>query len=422
MEENNNTQVNNDNSYVANRDNHFQELPEIGSVEDTVDSPVETSNNLSNTVPIDPFVSSNIDVEEAVDEPVIQRVIDVEEEKKQKKLKIVLIIVGAIVGITLLILLMILLFSPSKKKSDVQHREIEDSSFSGIINRSIKEGEFDRELESALKSLSMNTNKAYLLSMDLDSDDNLDLVAYVEDENKKYLLQFEVDEEVLLEEAYPLTNKESFGYVYSLSQNISNWCSVNDEQYTIIHHRRMVLKSDDFFKEYYIVTQNYNDQKVLNNAIEYVINEDFDASLLEKIKITKESLLENNQMTTMDMRNKAEEYFKQRKEEEEKNNAEALKAKELEEQKNEVFGLNGVILRYGTYVQESGSYGNLVLNKNGSCMIGSLECKWSLSSYDFSSGSVPAILIQFNDIDLYVSSWSSNNLTDKNNWSVMYQG
>lgn len=460
MGEDNNTQVN-DNNYVANRGLNelsresgspqnsslltqtqsvdsipvvdipqTEEIPpvdEVIPVDENTDSVNEekvdegNNNDFAHTIPIDPFVSSNMDTEETFEEPVIQKVIDVEEEKKNKILRIILISLAGVAGLIILVTLLVIILSPKKKESNVQRRVVEDASFSGIVSRSIRDGEFDSELEDALKDLSISTKKVYLIPMDLNSDENVELVAYVEENDKHYLLQFDVDEEVLFADSFPLQAKDTFGYVYSLSQNISNWCSVKDGQFTIIHHRKMVLKQEDFDKEYYIVTQDFNGKKVLENALEYEINGEFDTNKLDEITVTKETLLKSNNITSQDMRNKAEEYFKQKKEEEDKNNAESQKAKELEEQKNEIFGLNGVILRYGTYVQESGSYGNLTLNKNGSCTIGSIECKWNITNHDF-NGDTQSIAIQFNDIDLYVSSWSSNNLTDKSGWSVMYQG
>ena len=463
MEEGQNNQLNNDN-YVANREIGSVELPgvqgspmtsnlfaDIKPVElvpqvapdnnvpinvnnqqvvppitnnDITASQVTNNNesNIGNTVTIDPFVSSNIDVEEAVEEPVIQKVIDVEEEKRKKITKTILIVLGSILGILLIVTVAVILFSPKKKEGTIQRRELEDSSYSGVINRSIRDGEFDRELESALKSVGITTDKVYLISMDLDSDEILELVAYAENEEKHYLLQFDVDEEVLFDDSFPLNNKESFGYVYSISQNTSNWCSVMGDQYTIIHHRKMVLKKEDFDKEYYIVTQDFNGKKTLDNALEYQINGDFDATLLDEISITKESLLKDSQMTAQEMRAKAEDHFKQKKEEEDKNNAESEKAKLMEEQKNEVFGVNGVILRYGTYSQESGSYGDFTINKNGTCTIGSIDCNWSIVNHNFDGSDISSILIKVGDQEVYVSSWSSNRISDNSNWSVVYQG
>lgn len=384
-----------------------------------------SSDEITHTIPIDPFVSSNMDeVDEVVEEPVIEQVIDLEEEKKKKIKKILLISGISLIGVIFLILLIILILSPKKKESTIQQRKVdEELTFKDIVQTNIKNGNFDKELNYALKEIDIQDDDVSLIPIDIDLDDELELMAFIKNGEKSYLISFDVDEEILYDDYYNLNNNESLAFAYSIDKKSSCFYTDYNGFYTMILNRKMVIKPEDFSKEYYIVTKDFNSQSILENSITYKKDKKINISDLDKVSITKESLLQNNQLSLETMVSKAEEYFKEKSEKDSKDKEEQDKAKEQEEQRKEIFELNGFFLHYGPYGQESGSYGHLLLNRDKTCKIGEVDCTWSFGNHDFDGTSTSAILIHADGgLEVAISSWKSNSLSDNKNWSLSYQG
>ena len=138
---------------------------------------VENNDNIDNldneSSTVDGFYDTTVG-----EEPVIQKVIDID---KRRKIIVVSIIVFLIValGITCFFLFG---NKSHKEKSHIEKRVTNDySSFVNTINDSITNGDFDKEISKALKDVEINTSELFFICLDIDSDDDNELVAYVEE-------------------------------------------------------------------------------------------------------------------------------------------------------------------------------------------------------------------------------------------------
>ena len=373
----------------------------------------------SNTIKIDPFASSNMDLEENVEEPVIEQVIEENHSPKKSKKNLFIIVGLAFVILIVMITLFVLLFRPKKNHEAVEMREVvEDTSFYGILKDSMKQGEFQDEVSVALKEISSNASKLYFIPIDIDSDEDLELVAYVDDETK-YLIQFEMTDGVYFEDSFELDSFESFGYAYSLDDNRCCWFTESKDYVTLIQNRKTVLKKEDFLKQYYVVSNDFVNKITLEDFLSYNLGAKLDVELLEKQEITEKKLFEENQLTLLGIREKVMKQLEEKAAAE----AEALKQKEAEEQKKDIFDLNGVLLHYGKYVEETHSgLGDFTINRDGTCLLGERVCTWSYSKYTFEDTEQQAICIHLEGAELYISSWKSNSVSNGDGWSSVYQG
>ena len=370
----------------------------------------------SNTVEIDPFACSNIDIFESADPPVIQEVIEVEKKTRKKNMAIIGGLAAFIVVFS--ITFFAIRFSPNNANRKVQNREIDKTlTPMEILENSIKSGEFSKEVSNALKETTEG-DVSFLL-MDIDSDEQMELVGYVEGLEKKYLLQFEIDEDVYYDRSFEMDAKDSLGYAFSPNENRCYWYVENQGTVALIKAQKTILKNSDFINSYFTVTKTLEEVCVIDKFIKYPFDKDFKVDTLEENKINQEVLFTKDGLSIDSIRASYSSVL----EEKQKVEAEANKAKELEEQKKDIFDLNTVLLRYGTYKDMGNSYGDFTINRDGSCQIGGKECTWEKTAYKFSGEEmIGAIVIRYDGKELYISSWNSNCLSDGKNYTVTYQG
>lgn len=332
-----------------------------------------------------------------ISEPVTTNNSDQKKEKNNKKLYIILGTV-AIIIVLIIIILIVILPKKSTENSEVDKNQSEKkakkgSQFVETINKSLENGDLEKEINKALNDCNVETKSLSLLSIDIDSDDKEELIAYIEGNNKKYLLQFKVTDEVSYEDSFQLDSKDSFGYTYSIENDKNYWYTIYSGNYTIIEPQKKVIKEEIYLDNYFTIATVYKNTPILNNGVEYDLVTKFDAEEIEKDKITEKILLDDNKITKSEIKPAAEKYIKDKqdaidkakKEEEEKKKAEEEAAKKEEESR---FKLEGKTLHYGKYTQDPAVIiGYVIINSNGSGEIDGNSCTWKFGKHDFAQDS-----------------------------------
>ena len=372
---------------------------------------IEENNNLNNeSSTVDGFYDYTSE-----EEPVIQKVIDVDKRRK--------IIIGSII-ISLIVIIAIIVFvvlNNNKSKTSIEKRVTSDySTFVNTINDSISNGDFDKEINKALKEIKINTNELYFVCIDIDSDEDNELVAYVEEGNEKYILIFEIDEEVLYDDSFKVNSKDSLGYAYSFSDDKNYWFTDYVSEYTIIKHPKRVIKVNDFLDNFYTITKTYKGSSIFDNAVLYKSGYKIDVKKMEEDAITEDKVLEDN-TTNQDKVKEAATLYKNEKDKEKLDKELEQQRREVEsEDQDNIFTLNNKLMNYGTYKEISAaSYGNFVIHKNGTCEIGGTTCSWSYGTYDFGLGSAEqSIEVHKENEVIHFTSRGDNTLTNGSNWSA----
>lgn len=312
----------------------------------------------------------------------------IEEEKKDeksKKKKKVLIIGGIVVGIIIIILLIVLLLPKDKKESSTKKTSQENGSkFVTAIKNSIESGEFDKEINEGLQESGVTADSVCILRMDLDSDGDKDLVAYAEGNNKKTLIQFDVDDRVSYEDYYLLDSKDSLGYVYSSETEENHWYTEHEKNFTIISSAKKIIKEEDFLSNYFSLTKTYQQKPILNHCIEYKFDNELDVETLEENTITEKDLLEDNNIKSDEIKEAYKKYLTEKTEKEKKEKEEAeKKAKEEAEQKKVTgtFTLGNNTYNYGLYKiynAENEEVGEVSIYSDGTCICNGVACTYQI--------------------------------------------
>ena len=210
--------------------------------------------------------------DEIVEMPVIEKVIveDVEkEEKKQAKKKkisiIIIIIVLVVIILGIIAAFIVPAFLVDKKENTVQPRITSKNPYEAAIKTALEDGSLAKEIKKALETNSIQAKQVELLSFDIDSDDDQELIAYAEDDTKKFLLQFEVDEYVIYEDSYPVDSKDAIGFVYSYPQENIFWETESSGKHTIISDTKYIVQEDIFLNDYYVITKTYQDKSIFSS-------------------------------------------------------------------------------------------------------------------------------------------------------------
>lgn len=243
----------------------------------------------------------------STNETVIRENNDIKKKDKKNRRKKIIIISVIIVLLIVAGVVILLLVNKSEKTDNTENK----SDYYKTLENNLESGKLSDEFDILLKKLNVNPTSVEVISLDLNSDFSQDLVAYVEDKNHKYLLDFEVDDDISLLDSYELSTK-SIGYAYSLLDNDMYWYVINNNQYTVISDSKKIMTKDIFDDNYYVITTKYNKKDILDNAYEYDLDKELDIDLLEKNKITKKRLLNNNSLTTSKVVNLAVSYKAER--------------------------------------------------------------------------------------------------------------
>lgn len=326
-------------------------------------------------------LSDNETYTENKEESTVVKEIPKKEPKPNKK-----IIIGIIVSVVIVlgIILCIILFGKNKTTQTPTTKKSVYSSFVTAIKKSLETGTFDAEIKKGLKEYSLVTDKVYLLAMDIDSDNKLELVVYAEDDNNKVILQIEVDDEPHYDDSYQLDEKESLALIYSIESKKTFWYTKYNNGNTIISSAKKIYKDTEFVDKYYQISNVYKNTPILANNIEYTFSDDLDAENLEQNAITVEELLKDNNINKEDLDSLAKEYFAEREVEQRKLEEEKEKARLAEEEAKKTEGtlrLGNLYYKYGKYniyASDGTLTGTFVIYTDLTCSYKGISCTYEV--------------------------------------------
>ena len=93
---------------------------------------------------------------------------------------------------------------------------------------------------------------------------------------------------------HQVTSSSSIGYAYSKEDKNTYYYTEYNNQYTVISDTKKIMSKEEFEENYYVVTTKYDNSNILDDAIDYDLDDDLDIEELENNKITKKSLLKSN--------------------------------------------------------------------------------------------------------------------------------
>lgn len=354
--------------------------------------------------------------DEITEQPEIIKVID--KKPRNKKIIIIVVIVVLLLAIAGGVAFFVL-NKPKKKQSSVVQEKVisNDSQFVKAIKSSLKNESFDKEIKKGLVENNINSETVFLLNLDIDSDNEQEILVFAEENEKKVILQLEVDEEVLYDDSYPVDAKDSLGYVYSPEKTETFWYTEHTKNYTIIGSTKKIIKEEDFVANYYALTKTYQNQPVIAGAIEYKFDKKLDASQLEKKAITNEDLLVDNKIEKDNIKEMYDKYLKEKEEaEKKKKEEEEAKAKQEEETRK----LSGSLkigdssYRFGTYnvyTSDGSLDGTLILYGDLTCVHKGITCTYTVGEVRGANDTlVPGISLSTGQI--YVTSTKEGTLTN----------
>lgn len=352
-------------------------------------------------------------------------------KKKSNKKKIIIISVLSIILIILIAVAVFLLLNKNNKKDEPKRSEYYKTIAKELDNKTLGD-KFDK----ALAKNDIDAGSVKVISIDIDSDNKQDLVAYAEDSNKKYILNFDVSSSVTYEDSYQVTSSSSIGYAYSKEDKNTYYYTEYNNQYTVISDTKKIMSKEEFEENYYVVTTKYDNSNILDDAIDYDLDDDLDIEELENNKITKKSLLKSNNLTTSTVEDKAIKYFTDKQKEQEKLAKEKEEQEKLEAEerkKNAGFTLGEYTMKYGKYVGTlSDMKETITLNYDLTATYESSDgktytCTWTVGTATdgqdaLTAVEAPAVNLTCNGINLSVFAQSKTALRDTDLWVYNYAG
>lgn len=353
------------------------------------------------------------------------------DKKKSNKKKIIIISVLSLILIILIVVAVFLFLNKNNKKDEPNRSE-----YYKAIEKELDNKTLGKKFDKALEKNNIDTASVKVISIDIDSDNKQDLVAYAEDSSKKYILNFDVSSNVTYEESYQVTSSSSFGYAYSKEDKTTYYYTEYNGQYTVISDTKKIMSKEEFEENYYIVTNKYDNSDILSDSIDYDLDDDLDIEELENNKITKKGLLESNDLTTSSVEEKASKYFTDKQEEKErlaKEQEEKEKQEAEERKKNAGFTVGNYTLKYGKYVGTLDDMKEtIVLNYDRTATYDdsngrAFTCTWSVgTAWDGqdadSAVEAPAVNITCNGASISLFAMSNKTLRDTDLWAYNYVG
>lgn len=353
------------------------------------------------------------------------------DKKKSNKKKIIIISVLSLILIILIVVAVFLFLNKNNKKDEPNRSE-----YYKAIEKELDNKTLGKKFDKALEKNNIDTASVKVISIDIDSDNKQDLVAYAEDSSKKYILNFDVSSNVTYEDSYQVTSSSSFGYAYSKEDKTTYYYTEYNGQYTVISDTKKIMSKEEFEENYYIVTNKYDNSDILSDSIDYDLDDDLDIEELENNKITKKGLLESNDLTTSSVEEKASKYFTDKQEEKErlaKEQEEKEKQEAEERKKNAGFTVGNYTLKYGKYVGTLDDMKEtIVLNYDRTATYDdsngrAFTCTWSVgTAWDGqdadSAVEAPAVNITCNGASVSLFAMSNKTLRDTDLWAYNYVG
>lgn len=350
----------------------------------------------------------------------------VREPEKKKMNKLVIPIIILIIAIVTVIITIILI---SKKddntSSNTNKKSSKENSYVTAISTSLKNGTLDKEIKKSMKSAGVDTDKVKMVSLDIDSDKQQELVIYAEDDTNKFILHFEVDEDVYLEDSYQVDSSQSIGYAYSLLDKDVYYYTEYNGLYTIIGYTKLVVKEDDFLNDYFPITKEYKKKPFLDNTITYNLDKDLDVKSLDEDKITSKTILEDNDTTLIKISEAADKYVEEREAAKKAKEEEERKLKEEEEAAKKAaktLSLNENSLHYGKYLpSKKGEITKLTFNEDGTGTINDTLCTWEEGNKALlTNEEIPVLTFTCDDKTYDLTSFNNDSLSNGKNIELSY--
>ncbi len=361
---------------------------------------------------------TNDNKEELVEKPVR------EPEDKKKNIKPINII-GAVAALVIILLIVVIATRGNKEKDTPKNNKKDENSYVSKLNKYLKNGSIDDEIKKALSSENIDTKEIKILSMDIDSDEDQELVAYAEDSEKKFILYFEVEEDIYHEDSLQVDSAQSIGYAYSLKDKEPYYYIEHEGLYTIIGYTKTVEKEEQFLEKYFPITKEYGNTPFLDNGEIYKLDKNLDVKKIDKEKITAESILKDNDTTLFKINEAANKYIsdkeeakrKQEEEEKAKKEAEEEAKKEAEKEAKKVLEFNGIKLHYGKYISnKESSITKVTLNEDGTGTVNDTPCTWKETKKAiFSSEETPVLTFKCDGKEYDFASQKDDNLANNGN-------
>ncbi len=312
---------------------------------------------------------------------------DSKKDAKKKKI-IIFSIIGGVILVIAIATVVFFLLKPSSKKETPKVAK----TWSDVLKNQAEDGTLIKTINDELDDLNIRTNEAEAMVLDIDSDDDMEFLVYTEDEitDKNKLIVFEVDKDVKYSKDYTLNSDESLAYAYNIINENMYYYVINNTNYTTISLQDKEYDEADFNTNFYVITNQYQNEEILSNAEEINLKKENIKSIIEKIlkkQFTNEDLLDDNNTSKskiekalkekeeeekqkiLEEQQKQEEEQK-KKEEEEKQKQEELKKQQEEQKKANSLTVGDYSLEYKVYAYNTNDANEsitLQLNKGGVC-------------------------------------------------------
>ena len=267
-------------------------------------------------------------------------------DKRKSKKKLIIIISSIVAALVIALVVVLLVMNNNKKEETSTKKATTKTTWKTILKSEAIDGTLKETLTDKIDDLKLRNYETELILMDIDSDETLELVAYVESENKSVsnkIITYEIDKKVEFSKDYDIENKEQLAYVYNMINENFYWYIPSSNKKVIASLTDKEVTDEEFGNNYYVVTTNYKKDEIFNNSIEVDLKEDSDdlTKQIDKViknKFTNDELLEDNNLDKKKVQAKIEEEkaleeAKLEEEQKKKEEEEAAKKKAEEEAK-----------------------------------------------------------------------------------------
>lgn len=279
--------------------------------------------------------------EEMVETKQSEEVPDSENKKKSKKKIIIICSIVAVVLIGALITGYFLIL-----KKDPVTNDSNPKTWKDVLLLEAKNGSLKEKLTDQIDDYNYRADDIDVMLLDIDSDDDMELIAYVEDEitEKDKMMVFEIDKKIKFSKDYEVLNEDVLAYAYNvINENMYWYITDRNNSKVVISLEDKEYTEEEFNMNFHLVAHQYKNEEIFDQseAIELNGKSNNLTSIVNKIinkKFTNAEFLENNNTSKRAIEREIEDEKKEAEaklEEEQKQLEEEQKKAEEEKQKQE---------------------------------------------------------------------------------------
>ncbi len=293
------------------------------------------------------------ETEEEIDEPEEDLTSEEPEEQKEepkkpkkpknKKKKKIIIICSIVAGV--LIIALVLGYFLILRKDDTK-KDINPKTWQDVLLAEAKDGTLKQTLIDQIDDYNYRTDDIDLMLLDIDSDDDMELISYIEDEitEKKKIVVFEIAKKIKYSKDYDVLKEDALAYAYNVINENMYWYVTNeDNQKVVISLEDKEYTEEDFNMNFHLVSDKYENDEIFDIAEGIDLDrksKDLTSSIKTIIKnrYTNEEFLDNNNLSKRDIEKQIEkekEEVQAKLEEEQKKIEEEEQKKALEEKQKQ---------------------------------------------------------------------------------------